>query len=368
MTSSVQKDWEFYVESELKILNPLLYPLGFSLDTFQPHIQGERFLMRAITTTSGEKLILLGTQISTNKRVVIKVTKDTAGMKELIHERKCRILLQEIRFAYNTFVSPNEIFFKKIDAYLISIQEYIEQESTFLSRTNKEQGALALRAFKAQESAHATTYGHIKEIEKTFGIMRSGDYLERFEFFSKKVTSLLSENGDSGTIFASSQSFLEAHKEIIEQYSGFLTHTDFVPHNIRIRSDTIYLLDYSSLRFGNKYEGWARFLNFMTLYNPSLERALVEYVRVNRTPEESVSLKIMRIYRLGEIIYYYSKTLSQSTGDLLLLNTARIGFWSEVLKAELANTALEDAIRENYKNLREKLRSEPEKLRQKDLH
>ena len=106
----------------------------------------------------------------------------------------------------------------------------------------------------------------------------------------------------------------------------------------------------------------------MTLYNPDLEKALVEYVRVNRTPEESESLGLMRLYRLGEIIWYYTRTFEKSAGDLLTLNKARAEFWTEVLKAQLDNTALDERILQEYRTLRDSLRSDDEKLRQKDLH
>ena len=161
---------------------------------------------------------------------------------------------------------------------------------------------------------------------------------------------------------------LREHEKTIEQYSGFLTHTDFVPHNIRIHDDTIYLLDHSSLTFGNKYEGWARFVNFMTLYNPMLENALVTYVKENRTPEESVSLRMMRIYRLGEIIWYYVQTLEKSTGDLHTLNTARITFWSTVLTHILKDERIPESIITEYKKTRDSLRSDDEKKRQQGLH
>ena len=52
----------------------------------------------------------------------------------------------------------------------------------------------------------------------------------------------------------------------------------------------MYLLDHSSLRFGNKYEGWARFRNFTTFYNRPLEEALLLYMRNNRAEEKCFRL------------------------------------------------------------------------------
>ncbi len=170
------------------------------------------------------------------------------------------------------------------------------------------------------------------------------------------------------TLFERAYGVLRENEEVIEQYTGFLTHTDFVPHNIRIHNGQMYLLDHSSLTFGNKYEGWARFLNFMTLYNPPLTGLLTEYVKNNRTSEESVSLRMMRIYRLGEIIWYYIRTLEKSEGDLRTLNEARITFWSTVLTHILDNTPVPESVILDYKNTRDSLRSEEEKKRQQGLH
>ena len=106
----------------------------------------------------------------------------------------------------------------------------------------------------------------------------------------------------------------------------------------------------------------------MTLHNRPLEAALLEYLRVNRTPEETESLRLMRIYRLGEIICYYTRTLPKSEGPLLALNQARIAFWTNVLTATLENETVEDDIVRDYVALRDSLRSEEEKERQVGLH
>ena len=359
--------WEKYKEKELSGIIPVLSKLGFSLEKEQPHIGGERYLMQAVTTESGRKLILLGHRISDGKRVVIKATSDEAGKREIMRERKCREVLHQMNFAYQVFFSPEEILFVEQSGYLISIQAFIEQKRTFLERPTKEQFSLALKSFKAQEGAHATTYRHIRLIRSSFGAMSARDYISAFGGFKKKILAQ-PENNILSPILEKSLSFLEDDKETIEQYSGFLTHVDFVPHNIRVAHRNIYLLDHSSLRFGNKYEGWARFLNFMMLYNPGLEKALVQYVRDNRAEEESLSLKLMRIYRLGEIIWYYTGTLEKSSGDLLSLNNLRVKFWGRALEATLGDKTLEDSVINEYKKARDSLRSDEEKKRQISLH
>lgn len=365
---NTQPEWGKYRERALATITPMLEKLGFELENAQPHIGGERYLMQAVTTASGTKLILLGRRKKDGMRVVIKATDTLDGARELAHERKCRRVLQEINFAYRVFLSPEEILFMKRAGYTLSVQAFIEQENAFLARPLKEQFSLALRAFKAQESAHATTYGHERLVRKTFGSMNAAAYLDTFEGFKRNIFRELPDGMIPQHVLDEASKWLAEGREIIEQYCGFLAHTDFVPHNIRVKDRDIYLLDHSSLRFGNKYEGWARFVNFMTLYNPPLAEALTEYVHLNRTPEESLALKLMRIYRLGEIVWYYTDTLKKCSGNLCLLNGERVRFWAHVLTAVLHDEKVPPETIDNYRNARDTLRSEDEKLRQKDLH
>lgn len=363
-----KKPWENYRERELGLVTPILLDLGFLLEENQPHIGGERHLMQAVTTISGRKLILLGTRIADKKRVVIKITRDLSGARELIHERTCREALQEIAFAYQIFFSPEEIFFGKYNEYTISVQAFIEQVSPFLKRPTEEQFSLALRAFQAQEGAHATVYRHRRFIEKTFGSMDASSYLKSYDEFCKNTIARLPNEKDIHDLLGQGERALKKDEEIIERYGDFLTHTDFVPHNFRVVGEKIYLLDHSSLRFGNKYEGWARFLNFMTLYNRPLEEALLFYIQKNRIAEEYRSLELMRIYKLGEIIWFYTNLLKKTSGNLHTLTTERIKFWSAVLKAILGETLVLQEVVQKYKETRDALRSDEEKERQIDLH
>lgn len=364
---NTEHDWNTYKERELTLLTPILHTHGYSLDSIQPHTTGERFLMQAVTTTSGRKLILLGTGMG-GKRVVIKATRDGAGIRELAHEELCRNVLGTIDFAKDIFRTPQCIEHINAGGFVIIVTEFITQEKTFLERPTAEQFDIALSAFKGQEGAHATTFKHRTLIKDTFGIREGEQYLTNFDSFQKNCVSALPHDHELHTLLTTAYRELLDHKETIEQYCGFLTHTDFVPHNIRIHDGTLFLLDHSSLTFGNKYEGWARFLNFMTLYNPPLERAFVKYVKDNRTPEESQSLRLMRIYRLGEIIWYYVHTLALCTGNLLTLNTERVHFWSTVLAHILKDEAIPADEIQNYKTRRDALRSKDEKERQQGLH
>lgn len=366
-TPDPKTTWETYCTEELARLAPVLTARGYSLDSEQKHMQGERYLMHAVTTTSGRKLILSGTA-SDGKRVIIKATRDGAGKKEIEHERMCRAFLQEIDFAGEVFHTPEEIGFIETEGFTITIQRFIPQACSFLERPIAEQFALALRAFKGQESAHATTAKHRRAVTKIYGMRDGALYLETFASFYEKIAMSLGDTHPVCDTFSHAREVLTEHTTTIEQYCGFLTHTDFVPHNIRIQNDTIYLLDFSSLTFGNKYEGWARFINFMALYNPPLQKALEQYVRDNRSPEESVSLRMMRVYRLGEILWYYVRATEQSTGDLHSLNTARIVFWHTILQHVLNKTEVPPSVIETYTCARDSLRSADEKKRQIGLH
>ena len=357
--------WNEYLQNELPRVAALLVPYEITLSKDQPHTKGERFLMQALTTTSGKKLILLGTDTKTGRKILIKATSDFAGTQELEHERQCRSLLHSMKFSYESFHSPKELYFIKTNDYTIFVSEYIEQDSSFLERPLSEQFSFALRALKAQEHTRATTAGHLAQTKRIFGTRNSADYIRMFEAF---IIAVQVKQINTIAVLEEACSVLKKNSTRIEQYGNFLTHTDFVPHNFRIEDDTLYLLDFSSLRFGNKHEGWARFLNFMTLYNPELEILLLNYVRENRAPEECESLHLMRLFRLGEIITYYANTLEKSTDNLRILNQARINFWTEVLKAELKNTHVADTVVATYKTLRDQLRSEDEKARQVGLH
>jgi hypothetical protein len=365
--NNTRAEWDAYVAREIAALTPALTRLGYALQAAQPHVSGERFLFRAVTTASGAKLILLG-RTADGRRVVIKATRDREGARELAHERECRRMLQQIDFAYELFTSPEELLFTEVDGFTISVQAYVEQEKAFLDRPLKEQFAYALGAFKAQEGAHATTYEHRRMIAGAFGSMDAIAYLAAFGAFRTEVRAALGADSDAASVMGTAAAFLAEHREVIEQYGSFLTHTDFVPHNFRIKDGQIYLLDYASLRFGNKYEGWARFLNFMALHNPPLAEALTEYVRLNRTAEELESLTAMRAYRLGEIITYYSRNLSRTDGDLHALTKARVAFWTDMLEALLQGRALPAERVTAYGALRDSLRSEEEKARQVGLN
>ncbi len=373
MERDMKKDWESYVAQERARIESLLARKGFSLDDEQPQTIGERYLTRPMG--GGRKVVFFGHRPTDGMRVVIKTSSESQGIAELRQEQNIRKLLQRIKFAYQVFSLPAEILFDPSNGILIT--EYVVQAMPFLDRPLKEQFHIALGAFKAQEAAHATTYSHQSALEAVGGMnaadyyIKAGEYKKIGEYAQDLVGLLINEEELYPRLEAALDrtiGLIRDNEEALDRYGGFLTHWDFIPQNFRIRDGKLYLLDLTSVRFGNKYEGWARFINFMTLYNPLLADALVEYVRLNRTEEELLDLKIMRAYRLIELIRYYATWLSKTAGNTRELARTRIEFWTEVLEAVLDDAKVPDRLVEAYKAKRDALRSDEEKLRQKDLH
>ena len=367
---NAQQKWEKYRRHELAAALPMLQKLGFELEPEQPHTLGERFLMAGKRDVGGGgyKLVLLGTRISDGKKVVVKISSDREGMREIHTEREAREILRILKFAYQTLHAPSEILYITGGTHTISATAHIDQEQAFLSRPIKEQFDLSLQAFKAQESVHATAYSHTRAIRKIFDIWGVKEYLDSFRTSCAATLKDDPSNHALAESLAKAERFLVEHCDTVEQYCGFLTHADFVPHNLRVYQGSVYLLDSASLHFGNKYESWARFLNFMLLYNRPLEQALLQYVHDNRTPEEELSLRLMRIYKLGKLLEYHAGTLPQTSGDLHALSKKRVEFWREVLESLLEDTPLAQEVIARYQRERDLLRSEEEKKRQEALH
>ncbi len=362
MTSPSSQSWQEYCTQELARVNPLLHHLGFRLDEQQVHLGGERAVI------SGRKLVLVGRRLSDKKRVVIKASSSPEGKREMELEHTCRAVLDKIQFTSTAFLSPEELIWHEEDSLLLSITAFLEHDCPFLERPFKEQFFLALKAFEAQESAHATTYEHTRVIRGTFRVFETETYLRQFHTYQETVVTHFPDDTALHERMRRAEHELNKNRLRMEQYNGFLTHGDFVPHNIRIIGRDIYLLDHYDIRFGNKYDGWARFLNFMLLHHHELEGALLSYLEKNRGSEELEALHLMRIYRLGELIWYYVNRLQKSTGDLQILDRARVSFWGDALEAALHKTSLRLERIHAYQIVRDSLRSDEEKQRQKGLH
>lgn len=336
-----------------------LEELGYALDERQPHLGGER------RHFSADKSVLFGTRRRDGLRVVIKISATPSGIAELERERACRAALENMGFAYGTFYSPDEIYAGRHGAQLIVITRFVEQDKPFLERPLDEQYALALQGFEAQEGAHAVTEQHVRFARKNFELWTVHDYLARAREYRDEIARIRGEA--SPTVDEAVKRLMNAPDDI-ERYCGFLTHYDFSPQNIRVSGGRLYLLDHASLRFGNKHESWARFMNFMVLYNPALERMLDTHVRDERSTEEYRSLTLMRSFRLLELIAHHARISEKAEDALAELSRTRVAFWTHVLSHVLDGTTMPPEDIATYQNARDSLRSPEEKERQKGLH
>lgn len=356
-----EAQWKQYVADQLSHISTLVKPLGFQLDEHQPHVSGERYLM------TRNKLVLAATRISDKKAVIIKASNHPDGQKEISTEKTSRDTLMSIDFASEYILFPAEIYFGTSGGYMIWIAEYIPQDKVFVDHSIEEQFFLILRAFEAQESFHATTFEHLKTIQKNFTVFGPDNYIESFKVFPAKIRTIASEINANIQPLDDALKLLQSNSAILGKYANYLTHTDFVPHNFRVRNHALYMLDCSAVHFGNKYEGWARFLNYMLIHNPKLEQVLSAYIRTNRGAEEYLDLRLMRIYKIGYLLHYYATALEKTEGDLRELTKLRLKFWLEMLKAVVNDTAPDPQISEEYRRNRNGLRSPEEKERQQEF-
>lgn len=369
MPANDKEVWEAYRAKELLRIQPVLEKLGYTLDATQVHTGGERYLMvhKRDVGGGGLKLVLTGVRTADSKKVVIKVSRDPEGILEIERERESREILSALPFAVWTFHMPQELLYEHVGEYVIFVTEYIEQEMPLLARTLDEQFFMTLRAFETQEGVHATTFEHAAAISDAFGISGADKYLESLDYFSAQAWASDPKNAELALALARTREFLHEHKTVIERYCGFLTHADFVPNNLRVQEHTLYLLDYASLYFGNKYESWARFLNYMVHHNPALESALMEYVRANRSAQEYLSLRLMRAYKLAFLLQFWTKALAHTAGDTHDLVRLRVTFWTKVLCYVLDDVPVppEDVAFMVAQEAR--LRTDEEKARQREL-
>lgn len=370
MSRDLRSEWHAYVRQELAWCTPLLNERGITLDAVQTHTLGERYLMLAARDVGGggRKLILTGTRVTDGVRVVVKVSRDQAGILEIDREHHARKNVSNLPFAYRVFTPPEELLHDVTGESCISISRYIPQDMAFTERPLTEQLQLALRMLKLQEAAHAATYEHSRQVARVFGIERAHGYIAQLKTFARRVTETKDIPDALPGLVAQVVDACSGSKLRIEQYCGFLTHADFVPHNFRIHDGVPYLLDYASLHFGNKYESWARFMNFMMLYNPDLTALLKQYVVANRAPEELESLHLMRLYKLTFLLSYYAQSLPQTDGAQHALTRARLSFWGSALTALLESRELPEETVRGYISERDALRDEEERKRQAQLH
>ena len=350
--------------NELPAISTLLGSLGFSLDTLQPHTSGERYLM------SGGKLVLAGTEIKSGTKVIIKASRNKDGKKEIESEKHARDLMRSLSFANMKILLPEELYYGTEGGYAVLVTHFIPQEKVFVAHTIEEQFFIALSAFEAQESFHATTYEHLRAVKDVFPVLSSAEYLRDFKRLKDSIIHLYSDK-PLRDVLERAEIFLADNRITIDRHASYLTHTDFVPHNFRIAEHSIFMLDcvpnYATVHFGNKYEGWARFINYMLIHNPELEHLLSGYILDTRGENEYLSLRLMRAYKIAFLLDYYARSLEKTTGDLHALTLARLAYWHEALVAILENRPLSKEVTERYVTTRDSLRSEEEKTRQREF-
>lgn len=344
---------------EIERISSLLNSLGFNLEKEQPHISGERFLL------APDKLVLVGRRIEDGLQVIIKISNLLKGKEEIRQEKKIREALSSFVFSKEVMLFPREIYFGGYSPYLILITEFIHQEKVFISYTLKKQFSILLEAFKTREAFHRTNFGADK-VSKTFPILQTKDYLENFKGFQASILHYYPMPGVEETMGAAWES-LKNNEAIIEKYCQYLVHSDFAPHNFRIKDNSMYILDYSSFHFGNKYEGWARLLNYMVIHNPALEKKLQEHILNKQGESEYFDLRLMRIYKIGYLLKFYTQSLSKTASNLRVLTNHRIEFWEEVLRCIIQDKAVDEKILEAYIKNRDTLRSAEEKNRQREF-
>ncbi len=334
--------------------------LGYILDPEQLHIGGERSVM------SAHKLVLTGRHGASGNRVVIKVSLDTSGAQDIAHEHEIRELLKGVRFAERELHFPRELLFLEDEGLTISITEFIEQEKIFVAHSLREQFFMALNWFEAQEEFHATTHEHVQSFSKVCANWTSNSYLKELDRIAHDLEeSVRSDRVDAA--IAQVRGRVETHAKLIDRYGGFLNHTDLVPHNMRISSRTLYALDQVSIWFGNKYEGWARFINYMTIHNQPLAHLLTTYVREQRGNDDDLLLRIMRCYKIAVLLRYYARAIDTTEGDLKKLSELRFEFWLTDLEHLLDNKELSPEYVAAYTTVRDQLRSSDEKRRQQEF-
>lgn len=350
---------------ELKLLTPILSARGFSLTEKQPYVSGERYLM------AGGKRVLACTRDSDSAQAIVKASRTESGIKEIESEKKARDLMQTLAFADKKILIPEELYFGHTGGYVLLAMRYIPQDTVFAARPLEEQFFIALSAFEAQESFHATTFEHVRSIKSVFPILTSKEYLADFSRLEGSIAHTY-PNAPLQAILAEAFSVLKNNTDTIDRHASYLTHTDFVPHNFRLHEHAIFMLDcvpnYATVHFGNKYEGWARFLNYMALHSPALEKLLVDYIQKNRGEDEYLALRLMRMYKIAFLLDFYARALANTSGDLRELTVTRIVFWQAMLRAVLDDQELSEEVRAEYTATRDRLRSAEEKERQKEFN
>lgn len=350
--------WQEALEAELGRVRKVTDTLGYTLEDDQPHIKGERYLL------GGRTKLVLNARDSSGARAVIKASTSSAGVEEIRREKQMRDALLTLSFASDSLKIPREIHCGEHSGVTMLVTEYIEQKDVLASRPLEERFFMSLRAFEAQESFHATTYEHLQEVKRSqIPIFDADVYIRSVDVFAEDAKDV----PQTRELMRGVAKALIDGRTLLERYGGYLAHFDFVPHNLRVDGRTLWILDFAELRFGNKYESWARFINYMLVHDTELAEALLTYVQTNREAEMS-ALHLMRIYKAALLVAFYSCTLPKTGGNSRALTELRIDLWTDITKKLLANAPFPEAETEAYIAKRDLLRTDEEKERQRGFN
>lgn len=347
------------IQDEIKALEPRLEAMGFELLSNQPHISGER------TYQSQTRLVLEAIHTETDQKVVIKTSKDPEYKKELRYEKEVRDLLERIDYADQALLSPKELFYIERDDYIFYISEYIEQDKVLGAHTLDEQFFMILPVLESMETFFISTYEMQKGVAKICPIYDYKRYHDLTLQYKESIETLLPEKKD---LFDKALTYFEDHQKEVEMFTGYLLHDDLVPHNMRIQGRKIYMLDHATMRFGNKYDTWARFLNYMTVHGPELKDKLYDYIQKERKREDYLSIQAMRVYKTFMILDYYVGVHNSTEGDIQALALVRMNFWADTLESIIEEKPVPQERIDEYVNARNNLRSKEETERQKGFN
>jgi hypothetical protein len=349
------KDWHERLEREIARVREKISSLGYLLEDDQPHVKGERFLL------GGSTKVVLHAIDKNGVRVVVKASTSPEGVLEIKQEKRVRDMLGRLSFAADTFKVPQEIHYDEDGAGVLFLTEYIEQKEVFAERSLEERFFMALRALEAQEAFHATTYEHLREVKEHFPLFDANAYISSTRGFARDLESV----PGILPLLHDVAAMLDTNRTRIERYGNYLSHSDFVPHNIRVQGRTIWLLDYTSIHFGNKYESWARLINYMLIHDTELAEALLSYVRSDRGEDEAEALRLMRAYKAAFLTAFYARSLRKTDGNYRALTELRVALWMGITRKLLDGAPFPEADAERYIRERDTLRSDEEKARQR---
>lgn len=339
-------------------LKTLAEHVGIILSDTQLNIGGERAFL------SPHKFVLSGTYATSGKEAILKCATHPEGVAEITQEHNIMQALRILPFASEELIAPTETYYGTTDGYTVSITDFIEQPKVFTDFSLKEQFFMAVHALECQEAFHATTHEHQTWVRDLFTHHTPDFYISDFKKMASSIAKIYPTNTD---ILNAGYAFLSTHQNVLEVFDRYVIHSDLVPHNFRINNRQIHLLDFVSFRIGNKYEGWARLINFMEIHSPALVPLLLQYVRADRGETEYLTLRLMRVYKICFLLNYHAGVYKGATGDLELLAKARLTFWTQILDSVLHDQPVDEAALNTYYEKRATLRTPEEKERQRQF-